>query len=259
MRKFLILLTLLCSTAFAKPVDIVLTERNSVAFNQAFTSAYVAKKQLEVFSKNNMLAKKDPLYIVMDTPGGSVVAGLAFIDSLKSLKRPIHTITLFAASMGYQVVQELGTRYITPSGTLMSHRGAVSGIGGQIPGELNSRLGYIQGLLEQMNVRAASRLKTDVDSYRSSIVNELWVFGEKAVETNNADAIANVSCDKKLTEGTYIQQFNTIFGAVDVVFSKCPLISGPIGFAFSKEFKVQNRAGFIRDAQSNKKRIHLTF
>lgn len=259
MRKFLIPLTLLCSTAFAKPVDIVLTERNSVAFNQAFTSAYVAKKQLEVFSKNNMLARQEPLYLVMDTPGGSVGAGLSFIDSLKSLKRPIHTITLFAASMGYQVVQELGTRYITPSGTLMSHRGAVSGIGGQIPGELNSRLGYIQGLLEQMSARAASRLKMDVDSYRSSIINELWIFGQNAVETNNADAIANVVCDKKLTEGTYIQQFNTIFGAVDVVFSKCPLISGPIGFSFSKEFKVQNRATFIKDVQSNRKRIHLTF
>lgn len=259
MLKFLILSILLCSTAFGKSIDIILTERNSVAFNQAFTSAYVAKKQLEIFSKNNMLARQEPLYLVMDTPGGSVGAGLAFIDSLKSLKRPIHTVTLFAASMGYQVVQELGTRYITPSGTLMSHRGAVSGIGGQIPGELNSRIEYIQGLLEQMNVRAASRLKTDVESYKSSIVNELWVFGERAVATNNADAVANVSCDSNLAKGSYVQQFNTIFGAVDVLFSKCPLISGPIGFSFSKEFKVQNRAEFIRGVQANKKRIHLTF
>jgi ATP-dependent protease ClpP protease subunit len=259
MRKFLIPLTLLCSTAFAKPVEIILTERNSVSFNQAFTSEYVAKKQLEIFSKNNMLARSEPIYLVMDTPGGSVVAGLNFIDSLKSLKRPVHTVTLFAASMGYQVVQELGTRYITPSGTLMSHRGAVSGIGGQIPGELNARLGYIQGLLEQMNKKAASRLKTDVEAYKASIVNELWIFGQQAVDTRNADAIADVRCDKKLVEGKYIQQFNTIFGSVDVVFSKCPLISGPIGFSFSKEFKAQNRGTFIKNVSNSKRRIHLNF
>lgn len=259
MFKFLILLTLLCNMSFANAVDIVLTERNSVSFNQPFTGEYVAKKQLEVLSKNNMLARSEPIYLVMDTPGGSVVAGLSFIDSLKSLKRPVHTITLFAASMGYQVVQELGTRYITPSGTLMSHRGAINGIGGQIPGELNSRIGYIQGLLEQMNKKAAARIKSDLKSYQDSIVNELWLFGQNAVDAKNADAVANVTCDKKLVEGTYTQQFNSIFGSAEVVFSKCPLISGPIGFSFSREFKVKNKVNFIKTIQSTKRRVHLNF
>lgn len=257
MNKILVLSTLLCGTAIAKPVDILLTERNVVSFNKAFTSEYVAKKQLEIFSKNALLAKSDPIYLVMDTPGGSVSAGLSFLDSLKSLKRPIHTITLFAASMGYQVVQELGTRYITPSGTLMSHRGAISGMAGQVPGELNSRLGYIQGLLEQMNVRAAGRLKTDVEVYKASIVNELWIFGQQAVNTGNADAVANVSCDKKLSAGKYSEQFNTLFGKVDVVFSKCPLVSGPIDFSFSREFKYKDRLKFMNSMQASKRRIQL--
>jgi ATP-dependent protease ClpP protease subunit len=258
MQKFLIFLILLCGTVMAKPVDIVLTERNTVSFNKAFTSDYVAKKQLEIFSKNALLAKSDPIYLVMDTPGGSVSAGLSLLDSLKSLKRPIHTITLFAASMGYQVVQELGTRYITPSGTLMSHRGAISGMAGQVPGELNSRLNYVQGLLEQMNVRAACRLKTDLEVYKASIVNELWVFGQQAVDTGNADAVANVSCNETLTSGKYTEKFNTIFGSVDVVFSKCPLVSGPIDFSFSKEFKSKDRLKFMNSMNTSKKRIQLS-
>jgi ATP-dependent protease ClpP protease subunit len=88
MPKLILLLMLFCNTVMAKPVDIILTERNSVSFNKAFTSDYVAKKQLEIFSKNVLLAKSDPIYLIMDTPGGSVTAGLSFIDSLKSLKRP---------------------------------------------------------------------------------------------------------------------------------------------------------------------------
>jgi ATP-dependent Clp protease protease subunit len=258
MSKLLLLLMLFCNTVMAKPVDIILTERNSVSFNKPFTSDYVAKKQLEIFSKNALLSKSDPIYLIMDTPGGSVTAGLSFIDSLKSLKRPVHTITLFAASMGYQVVQELGIRYITPSGTLMSHRGAISGIGGQVPGELNSRLNYVQGLLEQMNIRAAGRINVGVEAYKASIVNELWIFGQQAVDTKNADAVANVTCDTKLSSSKYTEQLSTIFGRVNVVFSKCPLISGPIDFSFSKEVNSKDRVKFMNSMHTSKKRIQLS-
>ena len=258
MIKFLMTLALLTNFAYSKEIDIILTERNSVTFNQAFTSDYVAKKQLEILSKNNMLARKDPIYLVMDTPGGSVTAGLAFIDTVKSLKRPVHTITLFAASMGYQVVQELGTRFITPSGSLMSHRGAVSGMSGQIPGELNSRLGYIMGLLDGMNHRAAKRVGMDVRDYRDAIINELWVFGHQAVDKKHADFIANVTCEKKLVDQVENQEFATIFGAIVVTYSKCPLITGPIGFKLAKGTKKENGDKAIKLIQSNAKRINLT-
>ena len=258
MIKLLLTLSLLCGTAFAKPVEIILNERNSVVFNQAFTGEYVAKKQLEIISKNNLIPRRDPLYIVMDTPGGSVTAGLAFIDTVRSLKRPVHTITLFAASMGYQVVQELGTRFITSAGTLMSHRGAVSGMSGQVPGELNSRLGFIMSMLEDMNHRAAHRVKMSVRDYKDAIVNELWVYGHHAVATKHADAIADVKCDKKLSEGTNKQEFITIFGSIKLVYSNCPIISGPINFEFSREFKQENKLKVMKDIQSNSRKINLT-
>jgi ATP-dependent protease ClpP protease subunit len=258
MLKFLLTLSLLSGAVFAKPVEITLTERNSVVFNQAFSGDYVAKKQLEIISKNNLIPRNDPLYIVMDTPGGSVTAGLAFIDTVRSLKRPVHTITLFAASMGYQVVQELGTRFITPSGTLMSHRGAVSGMSGQVPGELNSRLNYIMSLLDDMNRKAAQRVKMDLRDYKDAIINELWIYGHHAVATKHADAIADVKCDKKLSEGTNVQEFVTIFGNFKVTYSNCPLISGPISFQFSREFKQESKLKVIRDIQANSRKVNLT-
>jgi ATP-dependent protease ClpP protease subunit len=205
-----------------------------------------------------MLARRDPIYLVMDTPGGSVTAGLAFIDTVKSLKRPVHTITLFAASMGYQVVQELGTRYITPSGSLMSHRGAVSGMSGQIPGELNSRLGYIMGLLEGMNHRAAKRVGMDVRDYKDAIINELWVFGHQAVQKKHADFIANVTCEKKLVDKFENLEFSTIFGPVTLTYSKCPLISSPVDFKFGSGVKKENVDKAIKQIQSNGKTINLT-
>jgi ATP-dependent Clp protease protease subunit len=256
MIKFLILLSIVCSTALAKNEEIVLTEDNSIVFNQQVSAIYSSKKTLEIMKK----AKKgNPLFLVLDTPGGSVTAGLAFIDTIKSLKVPVHTVTIFAASMGYQFVQELGTRYITPSGTLMSHRGAVGGLSGQVPGELNSRLSHIQAILSGMSSRAAARVGMDKKAYDDAIINELWISGEDAVNSKHADKLANVTCDKNLTEGTYSEVFNTMFGQVTLVFSKCPLISFPIDFSLGKDVKPEHVNRVKQLFESKKRNVNLTF
>lgn len=254
MIKFLFLL--LCGSAMAGNTKILLTENNSIVFNQAVSAEYSSKKLLEVMQKS---VKTSPLYLVLDTPGGSVIAGLNFIDAVKALGVPVHTITVFAASMGYQFVQELGNRYVTPSGILMSHRGAISGISGQIPGELNSRINHIQVILDGMSERASTRLKISKKDYDAAIVNELWTSGAGAVLGGHADSVADVKCDKELMKGTYSDQVRTLFGTVNLTFSKCPLISAPIGVSMSNEVKPENFGKVLELLESNRRIINLTF
>jgi ATP-dependent protease ClpP protease subunit len=236
-------LALTASTVSAT-TQIELNSKNSVSFNQPVRDDYIAKKQLELMAKDFALPKTQPLYLILDTPGGSVFAGNQFIDFVKSLNRPVHTITLFAASMGYQISQELGKRYITTTGTLMSHRGAVSGLSGQVPGELNARLKMLEDSLVGMNERAAKRVGMSLSDYQNAIINELWVSGEAAVKSHHADEIASVSCDKSLS-GTYFDEVATVFGPIQVEYSKCPLISSPIGFKFGNSAIASNSKGAL--------------
>lgn len=255
MLKILPLLLLLSNVAFAKNAKILLTEDNCVSFNSQVTADYTAKKTLEILNKS---AKSSTIYLVLNTPGGSVTAGLAFVDAIKSLNIRVHTVTLFAASMGYQFVQELGTRYITPSGILMSHRGAVSGMAGQIPGELNSRIGLLQGILSGMSSRAAARLGISKQKYDAAIVNELWSFGQGAVNTKQADAVADVQCDKKLLQGKSVESVMSFFGPVQVVYSNCPLITTPLEVNFSKEVRPENYSKIRNMLNSRNNIINLT-
>lgn len=250
MFKTILAACLIVAASQSKAAEIILTEANSVVFNQQVSGEYTSKKTLEILSKS---AKANPIYLVLDTPGGSVTAGLQFIDSIKSLNVPVHTITIFAASMGYQMVQELGRRYITGSGTLMSHRGFVSGMSGQIPGELNSRIGFLQSLLDGMSERAARRVGMSKKDYDAAIVNELWSFGQAAVLSKQADEIANVKCSKELLKGTVQESVLTPFGPVEVTYSKCPLITSPIEVSFSKTVKFED-AQKIRQELTNQKR-----
>lgn len=251
------LLMLIGSIAANAKTSILLTERNTVNFNQPFKGEFVAKKTQEALLKSILLPKGQALYIVLDTPGGSVIDGLQFIDSLKSLDREVHTITIFAASMGYQVVQSLGKRYITSSGSLMSHRGAAGGLSGQVPGELNSRLAHLEDILLEMNKIASARVGMSLQAYQNAIINELWVTGSRAVSSNHADEVVSVKCAPDLIRGKERQTFNTIFGSVTGVFSKCPLITSPIDVEFGAS--VKNQAAAKAEMNKYKRKIFLEF
>lgn len=256
MFKFIISLTLLIGAMTAQAEKIVLTEQNCIVFNQAVSTEYVSKKTMEILKK--ALSAKE-LYLVLDTPGGSVTAGLNFIDMIKSLNIKVHTITIFAASMGYQMVQELGNRYITPSGTLMSHRGSVGGISGQVPGELNTRVNHIQDVLDGMSKRASSRVGMSKKDYDAAIINELWVFGQQAVDQKHADSVVDVTCSPELVEGSYSESISTIFGEVHLTFSKCPLVSFPLSFSFGKNIAPENFEKVKQLVNMKKKNINLIY
>lgn len=241
-----------------KTVEIVLTEDNHVSFNQAVMPMYVAAKSLEILQKSAKLPPNQPLYLILFTPGGSVSAGLNFIDLVKSTGRPVHTITIFAASMGYQMVQELGNRYIIPSGILMSHRGHVSGLEGQVPGELNARLLHIQRTLGGMAERAAKRTGMKLSDYQQAITNELWFSGTDAVKLNHADAVAVVKCTKDLVSGTRTETVASPFGEAKVTFSKCPMISMPIGISFDNATTPEQKQNIKRFIGNQLKQVNLT-
>ncbi|MHA1305455.1 MAG: ATP-dependent Clp protease proteolytic subunit [Candidatus Heimdallarchaeaceae archaeon] len=224
-RSLLILiLSLVASISFAKTVT--LSANNTVSIIDSINIMSVAKAQQKLMTLCSK--SKADKYLVLYTPGGSVSAGRQFIDGIRALPCKVHTITIFAASMGYQIVQNLGTRYILSSGTLMSHRAFLSGLSGQLPGEIQTRIKYYSDYIEQLDFNTAKRLGVTLKDYKRDIYNELWLSGTKAVAAKHADEMVNVVCDDSLI-GTKINTVNTFFGPVKLKVSKCPIIIGPLG------------------------------
>jgi ATP-dependent Clp protease, protease subunit len=257
LKNLLLLLSLTVAMhyGFAQELKtIVLTDKNTVSFNEEFNSMSVAKKQVELFELAASSPEKD-LYLVMNSPGGSVFAGSLFIDTVRSLNKNVHTITVFSASMGYHTVQGLGIRYILPSGLLMSHRAYVGGLDGQFPGELNSRIKMLMESTEELDKVAAKRVGISLEDYKKLIHDELWLTGSKAVELNHADEVVQAVCDKSLS-GTNIQEIRSFFGTFKVEFSNCPLITGPISVKGNNE---QEEVEYLNSLKDLKGRIKTTF
>ena len=68
---------------------------------------------------------EEPINFYINSPGGSVTAGLAIYDTMQFIKAPVSTIVMGqAASMGSFLAQagEPGMRYVLPNSRTMIHR-----------------------------------------------------------------------------------------------------------------------------------------
>lgn len=209
------------------PNIIVLRKSNTLVLHSAVTGDSIAAIQMKAFAMSANLGSKGVIYLVLDTPGGEVDAGNDLIDSLKGLRTPVKTITLFAASMGFHIAQSLGERLITPSGTLMSHRVSVSGLAGQVPGSAISQLMLIFKQSIMMDTIISERMGMPIIDYQDLIRDEYWVTGKDAVDQKAADRVIHVRCGSDML-GASLETLKTQFGPASITYSDCPLVRAPL-------------------------------
>jgi ATP-dependent Clp protease protease subunit len=224
--KFLIVFLLTLSSAYAK--DIVLTSDNTVSLNEPVSDESVGAVMLELNSLSKIGNEQDPIYLILNTPGGSVSAGLDLMQYMNTLRRPVHSVANFAASMGFHILQASPIRYVTEFATVMSHQ-AYSSFQGSLPGQAMSRLNRVISLIEKMDEKVIARTKGKFNkkTYAALVHDEYWVIGKDTIKDGFADEVAFLKCDASL-DGTVEKEIQVFIFTAKVKFSKCPLITSPI-------------------------------
>lgn len=228
---------------------IVLSDNNTVSLALPIDATSASYVQKDLMNKDLALPKGKPIYLVLNSPGGYVDAGMGIIEMAKGLDRPVHTISMFSASMSFIISQKLDTRYVLESSTLMSHRVRSSGMGGEIPGSLQSRVDSLFNMTTEIDTAVSSRAGMSLPAYRERIANEMWISGAEAVASKFADKLISVKCDKSLAGYGAEQTVDVILFSVRVRFPKCPLITEPEVLMGNSEFvevMVNNKPKFIK-------------
>jgi ATP-dependent Clp protease, protease subunit len=146
-----------------------------------------------VCSQLLVLAAEDPradISLYINSPGGSVSAGLAIYDTMRLIPNDVATFaTGFAASMG-QVLLTVGSpgkRHALPNARIMMHQPS-AGIGGTtadiaIQAE---NLEHMKRVIEQINAERTGQPRETIerDSDR-----DRWFTAEQALEYGMVDAI----------------------------------------------------------------------
>ena len=209
--------------AFSKPI--LLTLKNSVTLSGTVSQKSVDKAAQALLKISNQAPLSEELFLVLDSPGGSVMAGLNFIQLIKSIPQKVSCIAMFAASMAHGILQQCtGDRYVTENGMIMIHR-ARGTVSGQFnDGEMESRLKFWKQVVTSMEAKNAARQGITLEEYKRLAKDEYWCFGAECVHNNVADYETNIRCSKEMTSKLITEEKRFFFGSFSIEKSACPLI-----------------------------------
>ncbi len=132
----------------------------------------------------------DDISIYINSPGGSVTAGMAIYDTMNFVKSDVSTICLgMAASMGAFLLSsgENGKRYILPNAEVMIHQ-PLGGAQGQAT-EIKIAAEHILKLREKLNRILAKNTNQDLETIESDTERDNFMDSNEALKYGIVDKI----------------------------------------------------------------------
>lgn len=195
MRILTIAFILFSITCFSKTIEI--NKDNFVSLIGPMTM----ESTLEAGNKLHQLCSEQnkDLFLVLNTPGGAIMATSQFIEQVKSIPCKVHTISIVAMSCGYFVVQSLGTRYIVKTGMLMRHRPYSTNASGNAEA-LRSLADSLEQVEDIYLALISNKTGESIEEISKSMrVGDTYYYGKQAIKKNQADEIIDVKCGKELS------------------------------------------------------------
>lgn len=234
---------------------VLIKESNLVTINLPIDDESVSVAQGQLMALNEELPSGEPLYLFLNSPGGSIASGGRLIETMQSLGRPVHSISLFSASMAFIISQYTNTRYVMNNSVMMSHRASLGGVEGQIPGNFFTRANFIMSQVTELEEDISKRAGYSMEEYRNLVENELWLTGSDAVNQHWADKKVKVRCDVSLSGYSDPIEVKVFIFTFKVQFPKCPMITAPritqaegdLEFKHAINDMLYNREQFVRE------------
>ena len=140
-----------------------------------------------------LLAAEDPdrdIYLYINSPGGSVTAGMAIYDTMQYIKPDVVTVGMgLAASMGQFLLTAgaPGKRYITPHTRVLLHQ-PLGGAGGSAT-EIRINADLILGMKKELAAITASRTGKTVEQVEGDGDRDHWFTAQEALEYGFVDRV----------------------------------------------------------------------
>jgi ATP-dependent Clp protease protease subunit len=135
---------------------------------------------------------KQPIQLYINSPGGSVLDGLAIIDVMKDIEAPVYTcVKGLAASMGAAILSQGDKRFALPNATVMLHQ-VSSGTQGNIQ-DMEVSLDFTKQLNEKLLKMIAKSCNKTVTQLKKDTQRDSWMFAEDALKYGIIDEIKKPS------------------------------------------------------------------
>ena len=130
----------------------------------------------------------EPMYIFIDSPGGSVISGAAIVSAIEAAKGPVNTVCIQLCASMAAMIHQYGTNRLMLNRAFLMFHPASGGVEGEVDKSF-SRLGTMRRFIGKMEENAAFRSKTSYDDYKRRSGVELWLDAEDAYNDKFTDKI----------------------------------------------------------------------
>ena len=144
-----------------------------------------------------LLSAEDPerdIYLYINSPGGSVTAGMAIYDTMQFIPNDVVTVaTGLAASMGQFLLSSgtPGKRFATPNARILMHQPS-GGIGGT-ESDVRIQAELIKHMKQVMAELTAEQTGQSVETILNDNARDKWFTAEEGLEYGFFDKIAQRS------------------------------------------------------------------
>ena len=144
-----------------------------------------------------LLAAEDPekdIYLYINSPGGSVTAGMAIYDTMKYIQPDVATVAMgMAASMGQFLLTSgtPGKRYITPHTRVLMHQPS-GGTGGTAT-DIRINADLILAMKRELSEITARQTGKSVEQILEDSDRDKWFTAQEALEYGFVDHVVETS------------------------------------------------------------------
>ena len=155
-----------------------------------------------------LLAAEDPdkdIWLYINSPGGSVTAGMAIYDTMQYVKPDVATVAMgLAASMGQFLLSSgaQGKRYATPHARIMMHQPS-GGFGGTVT-DIRIQAELINNMKRTLSQLTAEQTGQTIEQINKDNDRDRWFTAEEAKEYGFVDHVVRHAADVAGGGGTQV-------------------------------------------------------
>ena len=137
-------------------------------------------------------APGEEIIFYLNSPGGSITAGMAIFDTMQLISSPIKVIvTGMAASMGSILLcgAAKGKRLLYPNSRVLIHQPLITGRMVAVAVDINIQAEEMEKLREELNKILAETSGQPLEKIQADTDRDFYLNAEEAIEYGLADAI----------------------------------------------------------------------
>lgn len=140
----------------------------------------------------NASPSKDPIILLLDSPGGSVIAGSKIISAIEASKRPVYTVCVTLCASMAAMIHSYGHKRMNVDRSILMYHNATGGVQGEVPNML-SLLHTLDRYIKKMDKNVIARSKLNERQYYDLVLVDFWVDAEDALEKGLTDELVSLN------------------------------------------------------------------